>query len=526
MASPEQSYQQAVAAFNQQDWPRVLAQLAPILPLAAHHAGVHYLAGVAHLEQHTLPLAVRHLQQAASLDPARAEFAACHAQALALARQPGAARAEADRAMALAPGDAATLNRVGNAYAECAAHAAAADAFARAAALTPGDPALHFNLATALVNTGDTAGAERGIETCLALEPRFWRAHLALANLHRQTPEGAHIQRLQTLLAGHDGDPEARLCLHFALAKEHEDLGHYGQAFEHYRQGNAAGREELAYDPAQDAAIFAAMERAFPEPLPAPDPGAAAAEPIFVFGLPRSGTTLVERILSSHPDVQAAGELLNFPMAVGRAWGRPGPFWHDPELTSRVREIDWARSGEGYLASTRPATGHAPRFVDKFPFNFLYAGFIARALPNARMICLRREALGTCLGNFRQPFVGKLPYYHYSFDLDDIARYYVLFDRLMAHWRRVLPGRVLELRYEALVDAQEAETRRLLEHCGLPWHAACLHFERNAAPVATASSLQVRQPLFRSAIGHWRHYESELAPLRANLHEAGVIPGT
>jgi tetratricopeptide (TPR) repeat protein len=525
MTNPEQLYAQLVAAFNRRDWPRLHTIAPQLLPSAANHAGVHYLVGIAHLEQRDLPNAVRCLRRATELDPSRVEFAAHYARALATARQGSAAKAAADHAMALDPGHAAMLDLLGTVYAECDAHAAAAEAFRRAVAIDPAHPPHRFNLATALMHTGDIEGAEREIEACLAREPGFWRAHLALSNLRRQTPTSEHTARLQSLLERNAGNREARICLHFALAKEHEDLGRYPQAFDHYRQGNAAGREAIDYSPGQDEAIFAAMERAFADPLPPPD-GRAPAEPIFVFGMPRSGTTLVERILCSHPEVHAAGELLNFGMAVGRAWNGPAPFWCDPDIGARIPTIDWPRVGADYLASTRPGTGHTPRFVDKFPFNFLYAGFIARALPNAKLVCLRRDPLDTCLGNFRQVFVEKLPYYHYSFDLHDIGRYYILFDRLMAHWRKVLPGRILELRYESLVEAQEAETRRLLEHCGLPWHDACLHFEHNTAPVATASSLQVRQPMFRSSLGQWHRYESELAPLRELLRQAGIEPAT
>lgn len=522
MTDPEQIYAQAIDAFNRRDWPRVRSLTSLLLPLAMRHAGAHYLAGVAHLELHDLPRAVRHLHHASELDASRVEFAAHHARALAEARQRSAAQAAADRAMALRPAEPAMLDLLGSVYAECGAHDSALAACRRAVAADPAHPVYHFNLATASMHVGDIAGAECEIEACLALDPLFWRAHLALSNLRRQSPASEHTERLQSLLERHAGDREARLCLHFALAKEHEDLGHYPQAFEHYRQGNAAGREAIDYTPGQDAAIFAAMERAFPEPLLPPDSGESPAEPIFVFGMPRSGTTLVERILSSHPDVHAAGELLNFGMAVGRAWNGSSPFWRDPDIAARARAIDWLRAGSDYIRSTRPGTGCTPRFVDKFPFNFLYAGFIARALPNARMICLRRDPMDTCLGNFRQIFAGKLPYYHYSFNLDDIGDYCILFDRLMNHWHKVLPGRILELQYESLVDAQEAETRRLLAHCGLRWHDACLRFERNAAPAATASGLQVRQPMYRSSIGRWRHYEDQLAPLRKRLDEAGV----
>lgn len=521
MPSPDQQYAEAAAAFNRGDWLRVLALTAPLLPLATRHAGVHYLAGVACRERRDLPRAVDHLRQACALDPSRADFAAHFARALADAQQTGAALAEAERALALDPADATLLDLIGSVCADSGATERAATAYRRALAVHPDDAALHFNLATTLMHGGDTAGATREMQACLAHDAQFWRAHLALANLRKATLDNENTASLQALLDQHTGNRDARLCLHFALAKEHEDLGHYPQAFVHYRQGNAAGREAVDYSPDQDSAIFAAMQRAFPAPLPSPDDNEPAA-PIFVFGMPRSGTTLVERILTSHPDVHGAGELLQFGMAVGHAWNRPLPFWRDPDIAAHVQALDWPRIGADYLASTRLLAGDTPRYVDKFPFNFLYAGFIARALPNARMVCLRRDPLDTCVGTFRQLFVNKLPYYHYTFDLDDIAHYTIAFDALLAHWRQVLPGRILEMRYESLVDAQEIETRRLLDYCGLRWDDACLHFEHNAEPVATSSSLQVRQPLFRTSIGHWRHYESELAGVRKLFDEAAI----
>ncbi|MEO7198993.1 MAG: sulfotransferase, partial [Dokdonella sp.] len=183
---------------------------------------------------------------------------------------------------------------------------------------------------------------------------------------------------------------------------------------------------------------------------------------------------------------------------------------------------DWRKLGETYLTSTRPGTGKKPRFIDKLPHNFLYAGYIAKALPKAKIICLRRNPMDTCLSNFRQLFAPKTPFFDYSFDLLDTGRYYVLFDRLMAHWQRVLPGRILELDYEELVDSQETCSRRLLQHCELPWHDACLQFERNPSPVATASAVQVRAPIYRSSMQRWRHYEAQLTDLRALLRNAGI----
>jgi hypothetical protein len=238
--------------------------------------------------------------------------------------------------------------------------------------------------------------------------------------------------------------------------------------------------------------------------------------------MPRSGTTLVERILSSHPEVHSAGELENFPLAVKHASGSATPSLTDPDTIRRASDLDWRALGNRYIQGTRMLTGGKPRFVDKLPHNFLYAGHIARALPNASIICLRRGPMDTCLGNFRQLFSLVSPYYDYSFDLLDTGRYYLLFDRLMAHWETTMPGRILRVDYEDLVDHQEDVTRRLLAHCRLPWNDACLRFEENALPVSTASAVQVRAPMFRSSLQRWKRYEPQLQPLRTLLEAGGA----
>jgi hypothetical protein len=194
----------------------------------------------------------------------------------------------------------------------------------------------------------------------------------------------------------------------------------------------------------------------------------------------------------------------------------------DLDTIQHLRDVDWKRLGEQYVESTRPGTGTRPRFIDKLPHNFLLAGSIAAALPNAKLICLRRDPMDTCLSNFRQLFALSSRNYDYSFDLLDTGRYYLLFDNLMAFWREQLPGRILEVNYEDVVDNQEANTRRLLEFCELPWNDACLRFEENEAPVATASAVQVRAPMYRTAMKRWKRYEPQLADLRKLLEQAGI----
>jgi hypothetical protein len=194
----------------------------------------------------------------------------------------------------------------------------------------------------------------------------------------------------------------------------------------------------------------------------------------------------------------------------------------DTDTIALSADSNWRRLGEAYIESTRPDTGSTEHFIDKLPHNFLYLGYIALALPKARIIHLRRDPIDTCLSNFRQLFALTSPYYDYSFDLMDTGRYYLMYEKLMRHWHRVLPGRILDVQYEDLVGFQEAQTRRMLEFCGLPWNGACLRFEDNDAPVATASAVQVRNPMNRSSLQRWKKYESQLSGLIALLQGAEI----
>ena len=225
-----------------------------------------------------------------------------------------------------------------------------------------------------------------------------------------------------------------------ALAKEYEDLADYPKALNHLVTGKSVGGRERGYSFDRDERIFRAVTESFDGQIASDRTGYESDEPIFVIGMPRTGTTLVDRIISSHPDVESAGELLNFGMSVKHNSGATSPSIINVDTIVAARQLDWRKLGETYLLSTRPGTGTRPHFVDKLPHNFLYAGFIAQALPNARIVCLRRNPMDTCLSNFRQLFAPKSPYFDYSFDLLDTGRYFVLFDRLMAHWEQYFPG--------------------------------------------------------------------------------------
>ncbi len=524
MTDPARLYAELVIAFNACHWHAAQVILSELLPLATQHAGVYGIAGVVSMELQQDTDAEAYLQRATELDPARADFATLHAKALASLARWNDALIAADRAFALLPEDPMTLNSLGVIYTKAQAHDKAAKAFSRAINISPAKASVHFNLATSLIALGDINAAEHELQQAIALDSRHWQAYLSLSQIKRQTAEQNHVETLRSLSEKYADDNDAVVNLNMALAKELEDLTDYAQAFSHLTRAKSALKKTRYYSLEHESAFFDALMRSFPSPDMATQ-GHAADGPIFVIGMPRSGTTLADRIITNHPEIRSAGELQNFAISLKRVSNGDISLRASPEkMIGAAAALDWKRLGNDYLSSVRSANDNQSRFVDKLPHNFLYAGFIAKALPGARIICLRRNPLDTCISNFRQLFDQSSAVFDYSFDLLDTGRYYVLFDRLMTHWQRIFPGRILELRYEDLVNEQEAESRRLMDYCELPWNEACLRFEDNPAPVATFSALQVRTPLYRSALGRWKNYETQLTELRVLLRHKGIDP--
>jgi hypothetical protein len=317
-------------------------------------------------------------------------------------------------------------------------------------------------------------------------------------------------------------DPRGEVHVCFALAKELEDLGEPERSFSYLKRGADKRRSLMRYDVQRDIDTMAAIEETFTaERLATPAAGSDNGEPIFVVGMPRTGTTLVERILGSHSQVYSAGELGNFATVLMRELrAKAGdPATPRDELVRLSASVDFAALGDAYVESTRPFTGNTPRFIDKLPLNFLYVGLIRVALPNARIVSVRRHPVDTCYAVYKQLFVDAYPF---SYDLGELARHYAAYDRLMQHWGNVLPDVVYTLEYERLVDDFEPEVRRLLEHCGLGFEDACLRFHENKSASTTASTVQVRQPVYRSSVGKWRQYREQLAPLITKLEDEGI----
>ena len=498
---------------------------ARILALEPGHADAHFLMGMVAFTQNQIAKALALIDRALAREPSNAEYLARRGQCLTMMKRHAEAFEAAERALAADPQDAPTLDTIGVVFSQVGEHARALDVLGRAAAAAPDNPQYQFNLASAALFVGDFAAAEAAYEAAIAIQPDFCRAHWALADLVTATPERNHIKRLENLLGQIDTHKRIndRLYLCHALAKEYEDLGDYARALEYLEQGKAPKRAQLSWGIAEDRAIFDALETQFgTTTMEQRRAGCENAEPIFVLGMPRTGTTLLERILSSHSQVMSAGELQNFAVTLKRMTNVRTNKVLDPETIRAAMNLDMGELGQRYIASTRPLTGAAPRFIDKLPMNFLYAGFIAFALPHAKIVCLRRNPMDSCLSNYRQLFRLDHPYYSYAYSLDDVADYYIMFDRLMAHWEHSFPGRILQVEYEALVSDCEHWTRRVLAHCEVPWEDACLNFHTNAAPVATASAVQVREPIHARNLDRWRRYGSGLDGLRQRLEAAGI----
>jgi hypothetical protein len=404
-------------------------------------------------------------------------------------------------------------------YSKLGDYKRAFDLYDRAVAMRPDDSRYWFNRAAVRRFLGQLSAAESDYDQCIALDPSDAPAYLNRADLRTQTPERNHVARLEQLLAGNSHRWQAVVPWRYALAKEYEDLGAYDKSWGQLTAGAALRRRHLQYNLGRDLATVEWLIEAFPIGA-VTAPGSESREPIFIVGMPRTGSSLVERILSCHPQVFAAGELPDFGLAVvAAARQRLGREGTRRELIGASAEVEPARLAADYLDRTRAHTGKTPRFTDKLPLNYLYCGLIQRALPHARIIHVTRHPLATCYGIYKVLFDQGYPF---SYDLAEIAAYYLSYRRLMTHWQGLLPGQITEISYERLVASPETESRQLLASLDLPWEPSCLEFHRNPAPASTASASQVRRPIYATALAQWRHYAAGLEPVRQQLESAGI----
>jgi tetratricopeptide (TPR) repeat protein len=407
---------------------------------------------------------------------------------------------------------AAVLNRIGE-------YQASIDLYRAVLRDYPGQPKVWMSLGHALKTANQNAECIEAYRRCIALAPQFGEAWWSLANLKtfRFTSEDVATMRAQ--LERDDLTNDDRLHFHFSLGKALEDAGEYAGSFDHYASGNALRRKLIRYDADENAAHVERSKRLFSTEFFAERAGwgSPAPDPIFIVGLPRAGSTLIEQILSSHSQVEGTQELPDISMIArmiaNRTSRSEGTAY--PRALGKFSAEELGALGERFLERTRIQRKTSRRlFIDKMPNNWAHVGLIHLILPNAKIIDARRHPLGCCFSCFKQHFARGQAF---TYDLEELGRYYRDYVELMAHFDAVLPGRVHRVFYENMVDDTEGEVRRLLGYCGLPFEESVLKFHENQRAVRTASSEQVRRPIFREGLDQWRNFDPWLDPLRSSL---------
>ncbi len=512
---------EAAAALVANDLPRADARLrAHLATHSSDVAALRMLAEVAaRLRRYAdaQTLLERCLELAPSFDAAR------HNYAVVLQRQSKSAEAlpQIERLLSKAPRNPGYRNLQAAILAQLGDYDGSIAVYERVLADFPGQARVWMSYGHALKTAGRGTDSIAAYRRAIALEPLLGEAYWSLANLKTLRFAPADVAAMRAALANERLKEEDRLHFEFALGKALEDEGVYAESFSHYAEGNSVRRRLQPYD-ADAHTDFVRRSRALftTEFFGARTPGGArAADPIFIVGLPRAGSTLLEQILASHSQVEGTMELPNLPMLARElASAGAGAEGESAGFLDAVAALTPAQRrglGERYLAETRlQRRTAAPFFIDKMPNNCLYVGLIQLILPNARIIDARRHPLGCGFSAFKQHFARGQ---NFSYALADLGRYYADYVALMAHFDAVLPGRVHRVFYESLIDNTEAEVVQLLDHCGLPFEPQCLAFHENARAVRTASSEQVRRPIFRDGLDQWRHYETWLGPLQAAL---------
>jgi tetratricopeptide (TPR) repeat protein len=482
-----------------------------------HVAGLNEKGSVlARMGEQTL--AIVSVESAIRIAPQFADAHLNRGNLLAKAWRNGEAFAAFDQALALNPRLANAWLGRGNVLRELDRPDEALASYDTALAINPDYADALGGKALGLMEAGRLAEAGAAIDRAIELSPQTPGFYHTLASCRRLAPDDPRLATMEALAENAASlAPDERIELNFALARTYADKGDHERSFPRLAEANALKRSRVAYEEAATLATLNQMAAAFPADRLGDEPGRGDPSPlpVFVLGMPRSGTTLIEQILASHPDVHGAGEILDFAQAIVDLGGTAAAALDSPEAAGRLSDDELRRLGALYLGRIRAMAPGAERIVNKTPANFRFVGLIRRALPNARIIHTRRDPVDTCFSCYSQMFRQHLGY---AFDLGELGRYYRAYDALMAHWRTALPaGAMLEVQYEDVVADLEAEARRIVAYCGLAWDPRCLDFHETVRPVRTASLTQVRQPLYKSSVGRWRAYAGHLGPLLAEL---------
>lgn len=494
-----------------------------VLADAPGMAPAHYLASEVAVAQDQLPQALEHIEKAIAIDHRQPVLLLRKAHIQVLCRQGLNAQKTASEAADRFPDDAAVQLEAASIYSECGNHEGAEALLSRAGAIDPANPRFLFEWSTNQFFLGHTDEAEKAIADFLDLDlPVKGRKLLLRAQLRKQTPENNHVDSLRKFLSRDLPETEA-VNGYFALARELEDMGEYGEAFEALRSGAAIQRRLVNFSLDSELQNLNDLIETFqPDQFARITDSESVASPIFVVGMPRTGTTLVERMVAQSEGVKSAEESFDFTLAFSSVINdyiadNPGK---GLSPLSAALEVDYNEIARNYLDTMEGMLGPADRFLDKTPFNFMYCGLIGKSFPRARIVHLVRQPMDTCYAVFKTLFSKA---YYFSYDLEELADYYVGYRRLMSHWRKLMPDTILDVSYEELVSEPAGVSKRIADFVGIEWSERLIEVQDFRAASSTASAAQVRAPIHTRSVGLWRRYEDQLEPLRQRLLAAGVI---
>lgn len=481
----------------------------------------HFLVGLVALEGKDRKTAFSAFQSVVKLDKDHGAAWAHLAKLYMSEGQVNRADSALRETLRIRPNDPVVLDLIGTTLSLMGEHGVAQTFYGRANTLKPDFPPFLQNLANNLVYHGDTEEADKVFQRIIALQPNSPQAHWALAGSTKAT-DTTHIEEMHALQARQRGNPRARAFYLYGIGKEYEDLQQWDQAFEAFSAGAAARRATVEYDEAAEIAMFEYLEQHYTAAwLARQAEGNPDSSPIFVLGQPRTGTTLVERIITAHSQVHSAGELQQLGLALRRLSNYRNPKRFSAELFAAAQNLEPAKIGGMYLQTSSKMRGETPRFVDKLPQNYLLIPLILAALPNAKIVHLVRGPMDACFASFKQLFADA---YLHSYEQGEMARHHLRYRGLMAHWHQQFPGRIYDISYEATAADLEPNARALIDYLELPWEDACLDFHRQEGAVSTASAVQVREPAHTRSIGRWRRYENQLQPMLETLTKGGLSP--
>lgn len=485
---------------------------------------IYFLLGIIAADHDNIVKGAELIDRAIALNPKMASYHAQKARISLMKSDRISALKAADVAINLHPNDRHTWDTLGVVLSRAGQHADALPLYRKAISLGQPSTEMLYNYASALQFTGALDDARGQFSNIIKRQPDHYKSWSSLIHISKQSDDDNQLETLKKLFTKHRTNPDAALNLGHAIAKTYEDLGKASESIAYLKQAKAIKKKAIDYDFAKDEQIFDAA-KSLPSLFSINAAPVCENSPIFIVGMPRTGTTLVDRILSSHDDVTSVGELSDFGLQLKYGAKTPSQYVLDAQTLLKSSDIDLLQVGGAYLDSVRQSFPGLKRTLDKMPLNFFSIPIIAKAIPDARIICLRRGAADTILSNYRQLFATSFSYYNYAYDLEDIARYYLRFRDLMDHYEQNIDPKVfMQIQYEDLVDDLETQAKKLVQFSGLKWQEQCLNFHENSAPVATASSAQVRSPIYSSSRGRWRKYGANIAPALAILNQAHCPP--